>query len=412
MKKFLALAASLGVFATPGSAFFDENIDALVANVNSEAVANVVATGGDGNVILMWDPKSNESDKEATRYRIEYGEKSVSEGMATKYDSSRETPDSLPGDKISGLKNGTEYFFAITAIFEDGKESSPSEEVSATPTGAIGESTLKAPVVSAAKATGSAVVEITFSKGVTLPSESPETAFAIVSEKSGKAISVSGAAPTEDGKKVILELENALATGEAYRVTASAKITDLEGNPIESGSTDSATFSGVEDAPHNAANEFIAEEETITPSKETTSTTEETPVATETEEDVTPPEDVTNFVADFKARVSDFLVTLKWTASTNTDKDLAAQILYRSEDKGIQWDNGRAIATDKTIATSAEKPETEITYKLTVRDEAGNESVGAIRSISLPALPETGSSVAFLGGLALLGAAGRKLFKK
>ena len=412
MKKFLALAASLGILATPGGAFFDENVDELVANVNSESVVNVVATGGDGNVILMWDPKTNEDEEEASQYRIEYGENSVVDGMASEYDSSRETPDSLPGDKITGLKNGTEYFFAVTALFEDGTESVRSEEVSATPTGTIGESVLSAPIVSAAKANGSTVIEVVFSEDVMLPEESPEAAFAIVNEETGEAVSVSASAQLEDATKVSLETEDSLVVGESYRVTVSAKITDLEGNPIESGSTDSATFVGVEDVPHNAAGDFVADEEPV--AVETTAdepSPEDSPGSIE-EEDITPPEDVTNFVADFKARVADFLVTLKWTASVNTEDDLSAQILYRSLDKGVQWDGGRTIAADKTTATSAEKPETDVTYKLTVRDESGNESVGVIRSISLPALPETGSSMAFLAGLALLGAAGRKLFKK
>ncbi len=410
MKKFLALVASLGVLVTPVGAFFNENVDALVATASSDTVSNVLATAGNENIILMWDPKVNDKEEEAVKYRIDYGTKSVAKGLAPKYEFSRETPDSLPGDKISDLKNGTEYFLTVTAIFEDKTESAPSAEISATPASDLTKSILSAPVVSSAKANEGTVVEITFSEEVKLP-ENPESAFFITNEKTNETIAISGAALTEESKKVIVELEKGLVKGDNYRITASAKITDIEGNPIESGSTDSATFVGTDEVSHSAANDFVAEEEN-TAKEPTTDATAEVPSSETTEKDTTPPEDVTNFVSSFKARLTDFLVTLNWTASLNTAGDIDYQVLYRSENNGQKWDNGRVVSAEKTSTTNPEKPETEITYKLTVKDKAGNESVGAIRSVSLPALPATGSGIALIGGIALLGAATRKFFKK
>lgn len=127
--------------------------------------------------------------------------------------------------------------------------------------------------------------------------------------------------------------------------------------------------------------------------------------------DTTAPEDVTNLDAIYKARINDFLVTLSWTPSVDSDGDLADQKLYRRE-KGETWNEGSSIGADVNKITQFEKPETEIDYKVTVSDEAGNESVGAIRSVALPALPQTGAPLFFIAGAALLGAAGMMRRKK
>jgi len=405
MKKFLALAGTIGFLATtPANAFLGDNLDQIIENTDSKTVSNVVATPGNQNVMLFWDPKKNDAGDDAEKYRVDFGTKSVANGDAEKYEFSHETPDNVPTDKIENLENGKKYFFAVTAIFPDGSETPPSAEISATPIGEMPAEAAGAPVVLGAISKNLKTVEVLFSKKIVLP-ENPLSAFS-VTDKNGTEIELSKVTIGDDSKSVLLEMENPLIDGDEYTVTASAQITDTDGAPIESGSTDSATFSAAE-VPHAAAPEtFVAPENTEIP-KTTGASTNDAP-----EKDTTPPEDVTDFVADFKARVSDFLVTLKWTPSKNTAGDLDYQILYRSENNGKKWDNGRVITADTATATATEKPKTTITYKLTVRDKAGNESVGVIRSVSLPALPKTGSGIIFLAGIALFGAAGRKLLKK
>ena len=94
---------------------------------------NVEATAGDGNVSLTWGNVST-----ATSYRIYY---STSSGVGTSSDNNvsftadmdEDSSDFTSTYTINGLTNGTIYFFVVTAIDEEGDESSASAQVSATP---------------------------------------------------------------------------------------------------------------------------------------------------------------------------------------------------------------------------------------------------------------------------------------
>ena len=91
------------------------------------------------------------------------------------------------------------------------------------------------------------------------------------------------------------------------------------------------------------------------------------------------------------------MVLLDWTPSINTAKDLIDQILYQSMDRGATYDSGKSLGA---TATHAEVPNLvggrEYTFKITTKDESGNESVGTVKSIRLP---QTGVGL----GLLLLG---------
>ncbi len=125
--------------------------------------------------------------------------------------------------------------------------------------------------------------------------------------------------------------------------------------------------------------------------------------------DTTPPEDVTNLLLTFREELEKYTVFLSWTASLDTAKDLVDQILYKSLDRGNTYDAGKSLGAEAT-STEAKNLEggKEYTFKITTKDDAGNESTGAVKSIRLP---QTGLGV----GLLLLGsaaAAGRLLRRK
>ncbi len=224
---------------------------------------------------------------------------------------------------------------------------------------------------------------------------------------------------------------------ENYRVTASAQITDTNDNPIESGSTDNAVFEGSDGDPidltpilamEDEGEEYPAagEDPAASPdpfleellSELEDETTTETPTEDELfpwdaeEEDTTPPEDISNLMASYVARLSDYLVTLTWNPSADTAGDLADQLFYRSETGGKKWDPAESLGKTATKKQIAEEPETEITYRITTQDVAGNESVGIIRAVSLPALPATGPGAVIAMGFALAGSSLRYLRKK
>ncbi len=120
--------------------------------------------------------------------------------------------------------------------------------------------------------------------------------------------------------------------------------------------------------------------------------------------DTTPPEDVTELVATFKAQITDFLVTLSWKKSLNTAGDIMTQLLYVSKDKGKTWETPSDIGKDKNTTSVKGLPDTEYTFKITTKDKQGNESTGAISSLRLPALPATGAPLFIALGIALMGA--------
>jgi hypothetical protein len=426
----------------PVLAFFDASVDDIIAAANSDTVEGVWAAPGNGSVILVWNTKKNAEDVEAVGYRVEYGTKSVAKKEAEQYEAKKEIEDKYPTAKVEDLKNNTEYFFTVIAVFPDGSETPPSEEVSATPLSELTQEADEAPIVISAESLSRSQVSVVFSEEIILPEENPQAAFAVALEKDeDEALEVTGAqyAVNEDTKlaiktEVILTTADQVAD-ESYRVTASALITDSEDNPIESGSTDNALFDGTDTDPI----ELVTAEEdpdaepsaSPTPSAEESATPTPSPEASpEAEEgkgdeekaplwddedlqnDKSAPEEVTNIKHSLKARISDFLVSLSWTASKNTAKDLKDQLIYRSENFGTSWGKGKSLGASTTSTTMSEKPETEITYKITTKDVAGNESVGAIHSVSLPALPATGPGLLIPGGIALFAAAFRRLRKQ
>ncbi len=410
------------------SGFFDENIDEIIAAAGADSVEGISATAGNGSVILIWNSKHNSEGEEAEAYRVEYGTQSVQEGLAEEYENKVNTIDNVPSIKIDDLVNDTKYYFTVIALFSDGTETNPSAEVSATPISNLEQIISETPVVISAESIGIQSVLIVFSEDVVIPNENPELAFAINEDGDDEAMlevtNVSYDSDPSTGKEllsdVVVTTAEELVDGSKYRVTVSALITDTEGNPIESGSTDSALFTGFdgevippeEEGGGEMSVNALPDDEGLSLEDILSELNDEEQQLTDTAGDTTPPEDITNLVGSFKARLTDFLVTLSWTPSIDSAGDLDDQLLYRSENAGQQWSVGVSLGKNTTRTNIPEKPETDITYKITTTDLAGNESVGVIRSLSLPALPATGAGLLIASGIALAGAGIRRYRKK
>jgi hypothetical protein len=429
LSAFTSTIICLLIAITPGSAFFGDDIDEIVDTSGSDTVEGISATAGNGSVILIWNSTYNQDEEEAEKYRVEYGTESVLEGVSETYESSEETIDNVPSIKIDDLENDTPYYFSVIAVFPDDSETLPSDEVSATPISELEQTISETPVVISAEAAGSNVIRVLFSEDVILPAESPELAFAVNDESDPdtllEVISVSYDTNPNSGEDILSDVLVTTAENQQeltrYRVTVSAQITDTDGNPIESGSTDSAVFDAYESEKEVIPNmnedeedvgEFLFDEEEGLTLDDILNELEEEEFQ-EGGMDTTAPEDITDLVASFKARLTDFLVTLSWTPSIDSAGDLDDQLLYRSEDRGDQWSIGVSLGRDSTTTNIPERPETEVTYKITTTDVAGNESVGVIRSVSLPALPATGGGLLLLtAGIALAGIGMRNIKKK
>jgi len=96
---------------------------------------------------------------------------------------------------------------------------------------------------------------------------------------------------------------------------------------------------------------------------------------TTTTSDTTPPEDVTSL----SAQPGDSKVTLSWTASADSEGDLAGQKVYYSSDAGTAYMVAESAlsASGTTYEVTGLTNEIAYTFKVTCYDEVGNENSGA-----------------------------------
>ena len=367
-----------------------------------ENVHNVSAVSKNATTLtISWDEAKDYQGNDVDHYRIYYGTASVQGGDAPSYEVEVDTPDNANTYDLAGLETDTTYYLSVTAIDSSDVESLEySIEASGTPMAATeegsGEDTT-APIVLNVVAIDTNHVLVGFSEPVKLPELLAEAAFTITEQINPshvlEVLSAAQYADDPEGKTVILETTDQTKNVN-YIMTASVAITDLAGNPIVSGSTDSGLFLGTDQVPGEVmaeeeppveepvVEEPVVEEPSI---EDLLGTTEEGQGGAAEEADVTPPEDITNLVLSFKEQLEKFVITMNWTASLNTAKDLVDQILYMSMDRGITYNAGNSLGP---IVTSHQVPNLEggkeYTFKVTTKDAAGNESVGVVKSIRLP----------------------------
>jgi len=381
-RSFVALLVA-GIMTIPFALALDEP-----ENVNNVSAASKDAT----TITINWDEAKDATGLAVHHYRIYYGTQSVLNGDAPSYEVEVDTPDNGTTYDLGGLTTGTTYYMAVTAI--DGADVESLEysiEASATPTGeaaGAGEDTTPPSVLNVI-APDKTHVLVGFSEKVKLPELLAEAAFTINEQINPINILevLSAKQYEEDPEQKTVILETAEQTKNVnYIMTASVAITDLAGNPIVSGNTDSGLFLGSD------KEASVVSGETETPAEEAADTAaedllNETPTET-TEEpllDITPPEDITNLMLSFTEQLEKFVISMNWTASLNTAKDLMDQMVYMSMDRGITYDAGNSLGP---VATSHDVPNLEggkeYTFKITTKDVSGNESVGVVKSIRLP----------------------------
>lgn len=426
MKKLITvitLSLALLVGVSPAQALLSGDTETTLV------ISNLVGVAGDGKVDLTWESSPDQNGNPAAKFVVHVGAKSVAGGLATKYDKTYEATEKKIS--ITGLTNGSPLYFAVNAVGANGTAGSVSNEITLTPVGATTTATTvtpttDAPTVLSAIAKTKTTVVVEFSEDIVLPKESPEISFSIAEEKDDSKfllvwsaeydVENKGEATEKEVHNRVVLVTDEQEKGKSYAVTVSAIITDEKGNPIESGVTDSAVFTGtdlltpVEDPAHAAATDAIAEEVIVTDTTATPAVPN--PETTTPPADVTPPADITGLVITFKAKASDFLISLSWKLSADAANELVEQIVYHSLDKGATWDAGKALGKDVATYETAGAPETEHTFKITTRDQAGNESVGVIQSVRLPALPSTGPVALIAVGAGFLLAGASRLRKK
>lgn len=214
-------------------------------------VSNVKAVGKDKMITLSWDSATDNVGVKG--YKIFYGTTSVASDTASYTMGPVDVGNVLTYD-VKDLVNGTTYYFAVTAYDAAGNESEfYSTEVSATPTATVAPvidstSDTTAPKVVSASAPYKNIVKVVFSEAVKLPSNKPEGAFSIKDDFLGTNLAVSKAeidSADSSGKTVALTTATQKKSAK-YILTAGIQIQDLNGNPLISGTSDTAVFNGTD----------------------------------------------------------------------------------------------------------------------------------------------------------------------
>lgn len=201
-------------------------------------VENLKAVASDGSVTLTWNPVTGVTGQ-ISKYLVFQGTQSVTAkgGRYEKnYDAGNKTTYT-----VTGLNNGTKYYFAVVAFDANGEHSENySNEVSATP---AGEAT-SSPKVSNASALNNVEVAVTFSTTVVLPASAPEKSFSIKENITDAKLEIIGAQVSVADPKVVVITTGKQKAGNEYILTANSDITDSAKNPVKSGTSDTASFRG------------------------------------------------------------------------------------------------------------------------------------------------------------------------
>ncbi|MFH1533531.1 MAG: hypothetical protein ABID64_01210 [Nitrospirota bacterium] len=435
-------------------------------------VENFLGTAYNGAVKLTWDAVTDDTGVEG--YYVHYGLSTVDEAGES-YDEFVDAGN-VTDYLLTGLNNDTEYFLSVVAFDAEGNESLRwAEEISLTPSESAGDyADAEAPTVSEAEALNKVQVRVIFSETIVLPNEDPQDAFQIEDDDLLEPLVVTAAEMDDEdgsGSSVILTTEEQVE-GTTYTLTVTSDVEDASGNPINSGTSDTAIFTGsgeemaaVDDvAPElvdvesidntrivvefneaivlnidPAENFMIVEENDVTSiltvlgvellanSEDvedaavviTTSPQSEvsyvvTAVEVEDEsgneiavakssglfdgvavaddvvddvgDDVEAPVDASDFIAEIVEEAGKFLVTLKWVQEA---QDSVQQKIYMSEDDE-SYDEKAELGAGAGEYDAGELAEGDHWFKLTQTDEAGNESEGVIKKVSIA---ETGPGV-------------------
>lgn len=358
-----------------------------VDTVPPDDVENVKVVAGDQSATLKWDVAT---DNVAVKgYKIYYGTMSVGTEKG-KYNLGSLDVGNVISYTLDKLTNGTKYFFAVTAYDMAGNES-PNYSIEVNTTlgrGAADKETPKeAPKVMKAETVDKNHVRVIFSKAVKLPVASPESAFAIKNDSTMSQLEVKNAnmdAADTSNKSALLETAPQ-QPGASYILTVGISVKDIGGNAIISGTSDTAVFTGTDIEP-KAKTIVLPQTQEVPAQKiqDKASGDLEVPVQQSVPQeliDKTAPEDVTKFTAKM---LKQLIVTLNWTKSLNKAGDLAGYVLYMATEKN-QYTEGIAVNSNaNTFDVTDIVPDIKYFFKLTAKDNTGNESIGAETTFVLP----------------------------
>ncbi|MFA5793334.1 MAG: fibronectin type III domain-containing protein [Candidatus Gracilibacteria bacterium] len=239
--KFISVIGLIAILATVFLSLFSgfSASAEVITDVDAPSqVEGLEALPGDGLVTLTWDASTDDTGVDG--YYVYSSLKSV-ETNGGAYTFGSTNAGNSATYTMEGLTNGVTYYFAVTAYDEAGNESNYSSEADATPDSST-TGDFVAPTVSDANAVSSTLVEVSFSEAVLLP-ESSALAFSLEATD-GTAVAVLDAYSSTEEPATVFLVTDAQIAGAQYILTTGIGVTDLAGNPVESGTSDTAIFTG------------------------------------------------------------------------------------------------------------------------------------------------------------------------
>lgn len=260
MKKILSVLSVLAVLSTVAITAF-----AATDTTSPTDVTGLKAVAGDAQVSLSWDVATDNVG--IGGYSLYYG-LTPAKTAADKWTFGKTDVGNVVKYDVKNLKNGITYYFAVIAYDTAtpvNKSASYSNQVFATPVAGLGlESDTVAPTVVKAEAISKSEVKVEFSEKVQLSKaveQAPEQAFTIEDDDTIESLEVLDAKVVElkdmeeadvlagkEGKLVLLTTETQKKDAK-YVLTAKIDIEDLAKNPIVSGTSDTAPFTGSDKEP-------------------------------------------------------------------------------------------------------------------------------------------------------------------
>jgi hypothetical protein len=407
--------------------FFYIFLGLLISVSNIYAISPNAVTGKvllenkDNGIFVDWQKSTNIDGSKIDTYYVYLSDQELNEDLGFSFyeEVNNKTEHLFSSFNDQDLEIGQTYFIAVTAVNNEGEESSnyskiesiefqkiKSSETEKSPEPENDETIIEPENIQEelnqtetlnsnnpeinnldlqllnAKALNEKLVEISFNKNVKLPNNY-YNAFYL--EKNNQEIEILKMENLEN--KVLLTTKNSLNPNNTYKITVLSGLSDLENNPIKSGFLDSLSFTGSNLPANNSSDDFF-EPNIIDSDKIEVNENQENlhNSAPEEEKDTTPPEDVSNFRANYKYNEKNekFDVNLSWTPSKNTEKDL----IYHN----LATNNGQKeiVAKNLTKYTKNLSGGKKYTFKISTVDENNNESEGKETSIILP---ETGPAL-------------------
>lgn len=243
MKKLMSVIFALTLAMFTSLTVYAVNPPATDAESPSD-VENVMPTPLNGAVKLSWDAAHD--NVAVTGYQVHYGKNSVG-ATGQSYESDVDAGNALEYT-VAGLTNETKYYFSVIAYDAAANESLRwARETSATPSATLGtpQDTVS-PKVSNALALNKTEVKVTFSEEIVLPVMDPQDSFTIEDGDTFADLTVTEAKmdTTDTIKKTVILTTTPQTADASYKLTVGIDIEDKSGNPIISGTSDTAVFTG------------------------------------------------------------------------------------------------------------------------------------------------------------------------